>query len=146
MAITLAPQPTGSTIALPGGLMWSDEHDWTPVAQSTEYSLTGALIVESAEKQAGRPITLTGGERWTWLTRAELLVLDAALKTVGAEFILTLHDGRSWRVIPRHDGNGPLATAQVRRVLDSGVADPSASAKYYLDNLRFWALSVEPNT
>ena len=66
MAITLG------AVTLPQGLVWSDEFDWTPLAQTTEYSLTGALIVEQAEKQAGRPITLVGGIDFAWLTRNDV--------------------------------------------------------------------------
>ena len=36
MSITLG------TITLPADLHWSDEFDWTPVAQKTEYTLSGA--------------------------------------------------------------------------------------------------------
>lgn len=142
MAISLTPQPVGAVIPLHQGFVWADEHSWTPVAQSTEYSLTGALIVESARKQAGRPITLKGGIRFVWVTRSQLLALDAALKADGARFILTLHDGRRWSVIPRHDGDGPIVAAPVPAVLDSGPADPTSNTKYYIDNLRFWALST----
>ena len=44
MAITLGG------LALPRGLRWTDELAWSPVAQSTEYGLTGALIVQEATK------------------------------------------------------------------------------------------------
>ena len=54
MAITLG------ALALPSGLVWTDELTWTPVVQSSEYSLTGALLLEISTQLAGRPITLTG--------------------------------------------------------------------------------------
>ena len=106
MAITLG------NITLPAGLIWSDEQEWSPIDQQTSYSLTVALIVEEAEKQAGRPITLSGQDsgkdHTVWMTRATIAALRAALDTPLAEFTLTLHDARTFTVIPRRDGNGPL--------------------------------------
>lgn len=106
MAITLG------SITLPSGLIWSDEQEWSPIDQQTSYSLTGALIVEEAEKQAGRPITLSGQDagkdHTVWMTRAAIATIRAALDSPLAQFTLTLHDGRTFTVIPRRDGNGPL--------------------------------------
>lgn len=51
----------GAVIRLPDDLLWVDEHAWTPGVASVSYLLTGALLVESAIRQAGRPITLVGG-------------------------------------------------------------------------------------
>ena len=49
---------TLATIQIPRGLVWVDEHDWTPVESATEYSITGALLVDAGTRLAGRPITL----------------------------------------------------------------------------------------
>ena len=46
------------SVTLPGDLRWSDEFAGAQVQRSAEYSVTGALIVQEAVKQAGRPITL----------------------------------------------------------------------------------------
>ncbi len=48
------------TLTLPTDLIWIDEFDWTPVQQTQTYSITGALIIESGVKKAGREITLSG--------------------------------------------------------------------------------------
>ncbi len=32
------------TMTLPDNLLWVNEFDWTPVAQSTDRSLTGSLL------------------------------------------------------------------------------------------------------
>ena len=126
MSITL------STVTLPQGLRWADEFDWTPVTQTTSYSLTGALIVEQAEKQAGRPITLVGGKEWAWLTRAEVASLKALLDA-GDALTLTLHDNRTFAVRPA--GDTPLKVTALPIVKDSGPANPSSSARYVLDTL-----------
>lgn len=126
MAITL------DTITLPQGLRWSDEFDWSPLAQATEYSLTGALIVHQGEKQAGRPITLEGGKDFAWLTRTEVAALKALLDA-GEEMTLTLHDSRAFIVLPANDA--PLAVAALPIVKDSGPANPSNGTRYVLESL-----------
>ena len=120
-----------NSLPLPDGLRFSDEYDWTPVAVATDYSLTGALIVEQATKQAGRPITLIGGKEFAWLTRAQVETLKALLDA-GAEMTLTLHDSRTFQVIPTAD---PLRVAALPVVKDSGPADPSSTTRYVLESL-----------
>lgn len=78
--------PTAITLGamtLPAGLRWDDEYaSWSPVAQSTSYGLTGALLVQEAAKQAGRPLTLTGGRQYCWIARADLDTLVAAMEKI----------------------------------------------------------------
>ena len=127
MAITL------DSIALPENLHWADEYDWSPVRQNQEYTLTGALIVEEAAKQAGRPIPLTTPAGGDWTTRSTVEALRAKL-AAGTDMTLTLHDGRSFTVRWRFEDT-PL---EARPVLD-GLADPDAAALYRI-TLRFLAL------
>lgn len=79
-----------STLTIGADLLWGDEFDFQPVEVKTQYSVTGALIVESAAKQAGRPITLTGGDTYGWITRTTLLALRAWAATPGTTYTLTL--------------------------------------------------------
>ena len=127
MSITL------DSFALPDGLTWADEFAWSPRAQKTEYSLTGALIVQEAVKLAGRPITLTGGKNFAWLTRTEVIALRTLLDA-GNAMTLTLHDGRTFSVIAA--GDAPLAASPLPVVLDSGPANPDGSTRYVLENLK----------
>lgn len=127
MAITLG------TITLPQGLRWADEYDWSPIMQSTSYSLTGALIVNQATKLAGRPITLVGGKDFAWLTRTEVIALKVLLDA-GEEMTLTLHDNQSFTVLPA--GDEPLTVSALPIVKDSGPANPSGSAFYILETLK----------
>ena len=60
---------TGVALPLPDDLLWSDEHAWSPAVTSVSYLLTGALLVQSATRQAGRPITLVGLVDMAWVTR-----------------------------------------------------------------------------
>ena len=105
-------------VALPYGLLWVDEHEWTPVAQSQIYSLTGALILETAVKLAGRPITLSGAADRAWITQATLDALRALLDAEIAALLALLEpdpmtlitpDGRSFSVAWNH--NGPPISA-----------------------------------
>lgn len=91
MSITL------DAITLPADLLWRDEFDYTPIETKTDYSLTGALIIQSGLKQAGRPMTLGGGDNFGIATRSlvnELL----AKQTPPTTMTLTLNDARSFQV------------------------------------------------
>ena len=57
-------------LPLPDDLLWSDEHAWTPAVATVSYLITGALLIQSATRQAGRPITLVGAPDMAWVTRA----------------------------------------------------------------------------
>jgi hypothetical protein len=140
MANTLSK---GSTVlALPGNLMPSDEwRNWSPMVQSTEYSLSGAIVIESAEKQAGAPLTLEGGDRWVWLTGAQCDAIDALLADISEPLTLTLHDGVARTVLPRiEDGKKPLRRTPVPMLAGSGLADPTSATKYVIEQLMFWEL------
>ena len=47
-----------TTVPLNPDLFWVDENNWHPVEQTSERTITGALVVQSATRVAGRPITL----------------------------------------------------------------------------------------
>jgi len=59
------------TIDLPKDLEWEDESIWSPVEQSLEYSLTGALLIQTGIKLHGRTITLVGKDDMGWITRPD---------------------------------------------------------------------------
>lgn len=95
-------------IVLPDDLWWEDETDWTPVGQSdTEYSVTGALMVDCGVKQAGRPISLVGSEDASWLKRSTVLALQALAAIPAKEMTLTFH-ARTFTVIFNHADGKPL--------------------------------------
>jgi hypothetical protein len=125
-----------STIILPD-MLWSDEFAWSRVVHDKSYTLSGALTLQSSERQSGRPITLSGGLHTTWITRAELLalmdLLDAA-PTTG--LTLTLLDDRTFTVLGQHDGGSPVDAEQLPKVLESGIADATAGTLYVLYTLR----------
>ncbi len=97
---------TGVALPLPDDLLWTDEHAWSPAVTAVSYLLTGALLVQSATKQAGRPITLVGSADMAWVTRATLNTLyawaAAPLAASTGRFELMFRDGRVFTVAFRH--------------------------------------------
>lgn len=90
MAIALTHTPSGITLTLPDALNWTDEYTWSAVEQTKTYTTTGALLIEEAVKQAGRPITLEGSEDRTWCTRALVDQLHTWAAMPGIVLTLTL--------------------------------------------------------
>lgn len=94
----------GSTpIALPDGLAWIDEMSWSPIVQSADHSITGALLVQAGTRQAGRPITLQASEKegWKGCTRAIVEQIKAWGSIAGKQLSLT-RNGITYAVIFRH--------------------------------------------
>lgn len=91
---------TLDTITLPIDLIWTDEFNWTPMQQQEGYTLTGALIIETGLKQAGRPITLESVDGG-WITRQTLADLYAKLSSA-TPMVLTLQDARTFNVTWRN--------------------------------------------
>lgn len=90
-------------ITLSHDLLWMDEHSWSPVIANQEYSVTGALIIETAVKLAGRPITLQAPDAdMAWHKRSTVDLLTLWYATPGQQFLLTLDDTRSFTVVFRH--------------------------------------------
>ena len=139
---------TLGSLVLPDGLVWSDEYDWTPIAQSAgDYSLTGALLLQESVKLSGRPITLAyqrdGNEHTAWIKRAQthngwssLEALRAALLVHSVKLTLTLHDNRQFTVSPRHDSGGPIKVQPKSVYKSFALANPGPDALYYVEEIR----------
>ena len=97
---------TGVALPLPDDLLWSDEHAWSPAVANASYLITGSLLIQSATRKSGRPITLVGAPDMAWVTRAavEQLRAWAAIPVGGStgRFELTFTDGRVFTVAFRH--------------------------------------------
>ncbi len=91
-------------LTLPEDLIWVDEFDWSPVEQSQSYSVTGALIIQSGTKQAGRLITLSGDSSSGLISRHDLKLLQIKSNT-NPTMVLTLNDARTFNVIFNHTKN-----------------------------------------
>lgn len=101
-------------VQIPRGLVWADEFNWAEVDRAAEYSITGALLLDAAVRQAGRPITLEGSDSAGWITRATLLQLQALAQDPDATHTLTLADARTFtvRFAP---GGAPITATPVAR-------------------------------
>lgn len=75
---------------LPSSLSWSDELSWSAVEQTQTYTATGALLIEEATKQAGRPYTLEGSDDRAWCERGLVLALKSWADAPGAVLVLTI--------------------------------------------------------
>ena len=129
MSITLTYK--GTTAHISERLDWQDEFSWSPVDQATGYSTTGALLVDVALKQAGRPITLMGSETAAWITRALCEMLQAWAELPGIQLTLVLR-GRARQVMFDHAQGG--FTGQPVFKLQDGEESPE---QLYLPTFRF---------
>jgi hypothetical protein len=120
----------GTTVTLPGDLLWTDEFGWPAVEQRTQYSITGALLLEAAVKQAGRTVTLTGGPSWGWITRSVLVTLQAWAELPAQQFTLVLR-GEAARTVVFDQAQRPI---EAQPVID--YSDPD-STDDYVATIRF---------
>jgi hypothetical protein len=91
-----------TTVQLPDDLYWSDELEWQPTVQSAERTITGALVIQSATRIAGRPITLQPLEQTdSWFTRQLLETLWAWATVPDCEMLLS-YRGITHNVTWRH--------------------------------------------
>ena len=89
---------TLGSVAVPRGMVWVDEFDWVPVERAMTYSVTGALLIDEAPRNAGRPITLVGEVDAGWVGRGVVAQLHALASAIDATYTLTLADGRTFTV------------------------------------------------
>lgn len=127
MATTLTRGAT--TLTLPADMLWPDEYEWQAVEQRTQYTITGALIVEASAKQAGRPITLQGGVDYAWIDRTTLETLRTWAGFAAETFTLS-YRGASFDVTFDHS-RGAIAASPVIDYSDPDGTD------YYALTLRF---------
>ncbi len=100
------------TMTLPGNLLWVNEFDWTPVAQSTDRSLTGSLIVPESLMTYRRSIVLGDGEN-SWLTLADLNTLFVLSEIPKKKMLLTLPGERTFTVIFYRAEGAPIEAQPV---------------------------------
>ena len=77
-------------VTLPEDLAWVDQYAWQPVVVVTQFALTGALIVQTSEQQAGQPITLHSDDRRAWVTRSVVNALKVLQADVGQTYALSV--------------------------------------------------------
>ena len=121
MSITLSDGAT--TLALHPDLYWSDEHNWFPVEQTTQRTITGALSVCVATRLAGRPVTLQPeDDSSAWTPRADLDQLRHWAAGAGRVLQLTLRGGTR-DVMFRHQDNNAVEATPVQHLNDTQPGD-----------------------
>jgi hypothetical protein len=121
MSITISY--SGTTLTLDPDLYWEDEANWHPVEQSVQRTVTGALIVSTATRQKGRPITLRPlDDTSAWMPRATLDMLRSWAAVAGREMTLTLR-GASYQVIFRHQDGAAIEAEPIVHYSDVDGAD-----------------------
>ena len=127
MTISLTVGTT--TLELHPDLLWADEFTWTPVEQSVQRTITGALIVSTAVRLSGRPITLQPeDDESAWTPKADLDTLRQWAAGASTVLQLTLR-GQVHDVIFRHQ-DGAINATPVKHMSDSAAGD------WYLVTLR----------
>ena len=134
MAITLTHTASSTSVTLPDALSWADEYTWSPVVQNKTYTTTGALLVEEATRQTGRPITLEGTIDRTWCTRALVDQLRAWAAMPGMTLQLVLRG--TPRTVAFDQEKGALQGLPVLFYADAWVAPDD----FYVPTLRLLEL------
>jgi len=124
-----------TVVQIPDALAWPDEWSWAEVAQKQSYGITGALIVESGQKKAGRSITLQSeDDASAWISRNDVGILRSFVPIVGSVMTLFIR-GQFFQVVFDHDAGAISA----KPVVD--FEDPT-SDDWYTVVLRF--IEVNP--
>jgi len=110
------------SVTLPADMTWVDEFSWPTVLRATEYSLSGALIVDAGQRLAGRPITLRSEMDGGWVMRATVDALRVLASELPGVLVLTLADSRSFNVTFAPDE--PLLAEPLYPIADPGVDFP----------------------
>lgn len=114
---------TNEVVELSHDLLWIDEHSWNRVQASVEYSLTGALLIETGVKKAGRFITLEAEDDMAWVRRQDLDTLRGWAAHPTQNFELTFDDGRTFNVVFRHQEDDVIDAKPVTGIPSS---DPNS--------------------
>jgi hypothetical protein len=89
------------TVALPDGLVWTDEFAAQAVAQTVRRALDGSVVVFYGQHSGGLTITLESEPDAGWLTRTQVEALKIRADSPGGIFSLELR-GQVFQVMFRH--------------------------------------------
>lgn len=121
MAITLSDGV--DTYPLHADAYWSDRHSWHPVEQAVQRTITGALVVSSAARIGGRPITLQSiDEQSAWVQRTVVDALRNWAAVPQKQLTLTLND-QTYTVIFRHHEPPAFDATEIKFQREDDAAD-----------------------
>lgn len=114
-----------SEIVLPNDLLWVDEFDWPPVLVASEWTVSGALIIQKGLKLAGRNITLKSPDSsMGWADRAGLELLRTWYVNPAKKMRLFLEKTNDTRQFVVVFGAEPVKTTPVKGFADHEQDDP----------------------
>jgi hypothetical protein len=77
-----------------------------------------------------------GGENFCPITRQNLITLrDYVQSITSAGVVLTLHDDRTFTVIPSQANGDPVECYPYPVVLDHAISNPTSSTMYYISKI-----------
>ena len=121
-------------IALHRDLHWTDQHNWSPIVDAEERTVTGGLVVEPWTKDGGRPITLESPTSdFGLVTRAVVDALGVWGAIADLEMELDYH-GDQFDVMFRNDSAAAVTAQQV------WVAGPPTGSDLMTLNLKLRTL------
>jgi len=121
------------TLTLPDDLIWTDEFSAQPVAQTTQRTLDGGLVVFYGGLTSGLPISLESPSDGGWTRRDLVQALALRAASPGGVYTLSLR-GQAWQVMFRHQ-EPPAFEAQA--LLD--FSDPGPDS-FYRVNLKLMTI------
>lgn len=86
------------SIVLSDGMLYEQEHDWSPVVGQATRTLSGAIVLQEHRRVGGRPVTLKSLPNHGWLKRQVLNQLRDARDKSGEYWLYYLADGESKRL------------------------------------------------
>lgn len=98
-------------IILSDGMLYVDEHDWSPIVGNAQRTLSGAMVVQEFIRKGGRPMTLKSLPNRGWLRRHTLNALKAVRDTGGEYQLHYLADGTVKQVAVVFDSTQSAITA-----------------------------------
>lgn len=76
-------------------LVWINQFQYSPIAQTADRSLTGGMIIQEGEKKYGQSIILSE----SWLTKSVIEALKVKEAIGNLTMLLTLDDGTEHSVV-----------------------------------------------
>lgn len=120
MTITLAVGPV--SVELPLDLRWANEFEWSPVEQTVQRTLTGAIVISTSARVAGRPIILAAFEPDTAWTPRPVLGQAREWASVPGQLMLLTMRGVVRTVVFDHAA-GAIETTPIAHYNDADASD-----------------------
>lgn len=102
-------------VTLSDHMVWTDEFEYTAVAQSALRTLGGNVKVYTQQLTKGLPITLSATTDQGWLTKAQIQAVQALADAAGSTYTLTIGSD-TFSVVFRHQDAPAFAAEALDQV------------------------------